>query len=321
MSRPRSTALATLQQAYADGGLSKAAFITEACQLHQQLWDYLPHLQQSEVQEIRLTPSGVDFLMQPEGVRLLAPPQEARVAPLEALNFRAYEPSESMVMNILSSGAQCILDVGANIGYHALRLARREPQAIIHAFEPLPTSFDYLQRNVALNQLGDQIRVYSHGLSDTNGSFDFFIAPENGVNASLKNVAHRDDSQSIIGLTMRLDDWARNHNAKPDYIKIDVEGAELLVLTGAQNTLVNDRPKVFSELLRKWSAAFDYHPNDVLNLLAGFGYQCWAVGQEGLRQIGEVTDNTVETNYAFLHREAHLDTIALLETMGARTRR
>jgi len=321
MNLPRTTALAALQRAYADGSLSKAAFIAEACQLHQQLWDYLPHIQQSDVQEIRLTPSGVDFLTQPEGVRLLAPAQEARVAPLEALNFQAYEPSESMVMNVLASGARCILDVGANIGYHALRLARREPQAIIHAFEPLPTSFDYLQRNVALNQLGNQVRVYSHGLSDTNGSVNFFIAPENGVNASLKNVSHREDSQQIVGLTMTMDDWARNHNARPDYIKIDVEGAELLVLSGARNTLAKDRPKLFTELLRKWSAAFDYHPNAVLNLLAGFGYQCWAVGQESLRLISEVTDNTVETNYAFLHREAHRDTIALLDTMAAHTER
>ncbi|MFO0123965.1 MAG: FkbM family methyltransferase, partial [Inhella sp.] len=120
------------------------------------------------------------------------------------------------------------------------------------------------------------------------------------------------DARRVVGLTLTLDDWARNTGAAPDYIKVDVEGAELLVLQGGQATLAQHRPKVFAELLRKWSAPFGYHPNDVLTLMAGLGYGCWAVGPHGNRRLLEVTDDTSETNYAFLHHEAHADTIAAL---------
>jgi len=306
------TPLHELQTAHREGRLSKADFIQQACQGHQALWQLLPHLRSSEVKEIRLTPDGVQFLMGAESVRLWAPAHEARVAPLEALNFGAYESEETAVMNLLAAGARCILDVGANIGYHALRLALREPQAVVYAFEPLPAALEHLQRNVALNGLGEQVRVHAHGLSKANGSFEFFIAPENGTNASLLNVAGRDDARRVVGLTLTLDDWARNTGAAPDYIKVDVEGAELLVLQGGQATLAQHRPKVFAELLRKWSAPFGYHPNDVLALMAGLGYGCWAVGPHGNRRLLEVTDDTPETNYAFLHHEAHADTIAAL---------
>ncbi len=306
--------LADLQQAHAQGQLSKADFIAQACALHQQLWAYQAQLERSEVHEIHLRADGVRFLMGEEAVWMEAPAGEARVAPLEALNFGAYEPEETAVMNLLSAGAHCILDVGANIGYHALRLALREPNATVHAFEPLPQSYEFLSRNIAANALADRVRAYAYGLSRQSGSFEFFIAPENGTNASLLNVAGREDAKRVVGLALTLDDWAANTGSKPDYIKIDVEGAELWVLEGGAKTIATHKPRVFAELLRKWSAPFGYHPNDVLRFFAQLGYGCWAVSGAGVRRLHEVTDETPETNYAFLHEQAHA---ALIEQLLA----
>lgn len=306
--------LAELQQAHADGRLAKADFIREACRLHQQLWAYVAQLERSEVHEIQIRADGVRFMMGEEAVWLEAPAGEARVAPLEALNFGAYEPEETAVMNRLAAGAHCILDVGANMGYHALRLALREPLATVHAFEPLPQSYEFLARNIAANGLADRVRAHGYGLSRSSGSFEFFIAPENGTNASLLNVAARDDARRVVGLTMTLDDWAANTGARPDYLKIDVEGAELWVLEGGAKTIAAHRPCVFLELLRKWSAPFGYHPNDVLRFFAQLGYGCWAVGSGGLRRLHEVNDETLETNYAFLHEQQHA---GLIEQLAA----
>jgi FkbM family methyltransferase len=305
-----------LQLAHGEGRITKAEFIAQACALHQQLWGYLPHLGASEVHEIVLRADGVRFVMGDEAVLMEAPAGEARVAPLEALNFGAYEPEETAVMNLLASEARCILDVGANIGYHALRLALREPTATVHAFEPLPQSYEFLSRNIAANGLADRVRAYGYGLSRSSGSFEFFIAPENGTNASLLNVAGRDDAKRVVGLAMTLDDWAANTGAAPDYIKIDVEGAELWVVEGGAKTIAQHKPKVFAELLRKWSAPFGYHPNDMLRFFAQLGYDCWAVGSEGVRRLAEVTDETAETNYAFLHEQEHAETIDLLQMLG-----
>lgn len=309
--------LAELQAAHRAGTLAKADFIAQACALHQPLWAYRDLFSDDGVRELRVTPRGVQFLMGEEAVWIEAPAGEARVAPLETLNFGgAYEAAESRAMNLLAAGSRCILDVGANLGIHALRLAVREPQSTVHAFEPLPQSFEFLSRNIALNGLGDRVRAHGFGLSRENGSFHFHIAPENGTNASLLNVAERADARRVVGLTLTLDDWARNTGAAPDYLKVDVEGAELWVFEGGAQTLERHRPRVFCELLRKWSAPFGYHPNDVLRFFARLGYGCWAVSDAGVRELLEVTDETVETNYAFLHREAHRETIGLLELMG-----
>jgi hypothetical protein len=71
---------------------------------------------------------------------------------------------------------------------------------------------------------------------------------------------------------------------------------------------------VFAELLRKWAKPFGYHPNDMIRYFEDLGYRCIAVGTGGTRPIGEVTDDTVETNFAFLHRAAHA---ALIASLGA----
>lgn len=306
------TTLTDLQQAFEAGTLSKADFIAHAHALHQQLFALIPPLVRSEVHQILIDGDGIRYVMGDEAVALWCPPGEARVAPLETLNFGAYEPEESALMNRLAEGARCILDIGANIGYHALRLAQREVTATVHAFEPLPQSFEYLCRNTALNALGERVRTYAHGLSDANGSFEFFLSPTHGTNASLRNVAGREDARRIVGLTLTLDSWSANTGARPDFIKCDVEGAELLVFRGARATLEQHQPRVFTELLRKWSAPFGYHPNDVLAFFAELGYGCWGVGEYGLREIDTVSDETVETNYAFLHRQAHAELIERL---------
>ncbi len=105
----------------------------------------------------------------------------------------------------------------------------------------------------------------------------------------------------------------RNQNVAPDFIKCDVEGAELLVFRGGRSTLAKYRPVVFTELLRKWSKPFGYHPNDLIGYFVELGYLCFAVGSSGARRTDEITEQTVETNYCFLHSKAHTSLILELE--------
>lgn len=218
-------------------------------------------------------------------------------------------------MDLLSVGARNILDVGANIGWYAVRFAKRDPKARVHAFEPMPVSHCYLQRNVAANGVGAQVTSYNYGLSEVGGSFEFFVAPTGGTNASLMNVAGAADARKVLGLTLTLDQWCANQQLKPDFIKCDVEGAELLVFRGGNETLTRDKPIVFAELLRKWSKPFGYHPNDMLSFFRDLGYRCYAVGTGGVRRAEEVTDETPETNYAFVHAQVHGTAIAALEAL------
>lgn len=302
-----------LKSRYAAGALGKPDFIREALQHHRALFGYAQLLRETDVREIRITPEGVCFVVGDEGIRLLTPPDEARVAPIEVLNFGRYEPAETAVMDRLAAGARQILDIGANIGWHAVRFALREPAARVAAFEPLPTSHAYLQRNIALNNMGARVTAFNYGLSERSGPVEFFIAPANGTNASLLNVAGREDARPVLGLTLTLDQWVANHGTPPDFIKCDVEGAELLVFRGGIETLKAHRPVVFTEMLRKWSRPFGYQPDDMIGFFAALGYVCIAVGSEGCRRLERVDEDTVETNYAFLHATQHRAQLERLE--------
>ena len=61
-----------------------------------------------------------------------------------------------------------------------------------------------------------------------------------------------------------------------------------------------------SEMLRKWSAKFNYHPNDIIQLFEEIGYECYVIADNGmLKRFGYVNEETIETNYFFLHPEVH----------------
>lgn len=297
--------LSELKQQFKDGTLSKPDFIRGALEVHKTLFSYVQVTRTTDVHEILITEDGVSFVIGEEHIRLYAPENEARVAPIEVMNFTHYEPAETRVMDILAANARTILDVGANIGFYAIRFAKRFPTARVFAFEPLPTSHAFLQRNVAANGVGERVSCFNYGLSDTSGTVDFFISPAAGTNASLLNVAGAQDARRVVGLTLTMDQWTDNQNLAPDFIKCDVEGAELLVFRGGRATLTQHQPIVFAELLRKWAKPFGYHPNDMLVYFAELGYQCLAVGEAGVRRISVVNDETPETNYAFLHEERH----------------
>jgi FkbM family methyltransferase len=303
---------AELKAAFRSGKLSKPDYIRESFRWHRQLFDYVQIVAGTDVHEIRITADGVRFRLGDEDAELYCPPDEARVAPLEIMNFGAYEGPETRLLNALASQSKAMLDIGANIGVYSIRLALRFPELRVFAFEPIPTSFDYLQRNIAVNAVGERVRAFQYALSDHAGATTLYIAPHNGTNASLQNVAGASDAIELPGLMLTLDDWVRSFGVAPDLIKCDVEGAELLVFRGGLQTLRSHCPVVFSELLRKWAKGFGYHPNDMLELFRSIGYRCFAIGDGGIREIASVDDETPETNYVFVHPERHPNAIPLL---------
>ena len=308
--------LIELKEQFHSGTLSKPDFIRTALQTHKTLFEYVHITRSTDIKEILIDVDGVSFVLGEERIRLYCPENEARVAPIEVMNFDHYEPAETRAMDLLTDSARVILDVGANIGLYSIRFAKRFSQARVYAFEPMPISYAFLQRNVAANAMGDRVSCFNYGLSETSGTVDFFISPVAGTNASLRNVAGAHDAQRVVGLTLTMDQWTVNQNVAPDFIKCDVEGAELLVFRGGRATLAQHQPIVFAELLRKWSKPFGYHPNDMLAFFTKLGYQCFAVGEVGVRRIAEVIDDTPETNYAFLHGQKHVETIQHLMALN-----
>ncbi len=100
-----------------------------------------------------------------------------------------------------------------------------------------------------------------------------------------------------------------------DFIKCDVEGAELNVFRGGLKSIAKHKPIIFTEMLRKWSARYGYHPNAIIDLFHSNGYRCFVINQKMLSKVTKIDDDTVETNFFFLHKDKHASLIAANSVM------
>ena len=292
---------------YKNGTLTKAEYIEAMYETHHStLFDYSDFLKNTDIKKIEICDSGVVLTSRDLGIKILCPPGDHRIAPIEILNFSNYEKEDAAMIDRLTQGAKLCYDIGANMGWYSICTALANPDCKTHAFEPLPQTYSYLRRNIELNNV-HIVNAHNIGLSYRSELILFYFYKEGSGNASSINVSDRDDVEIVQCEIKTLDEFAELEQHKIDFIKCDVEGAELMVFQGAENCLKRDKPIVFSEILRKWSKKFNYTPNDILDFFQGIGYFCFIVVGDSLFKIDEINENTLETNFFFLHLEQHRD--------------
>jgi FkbM family methyltransferase len=297
---------------YEDGVIDKPSFIKAMYEEHHAaLFDYSTYLQKTNIASIEITDDSVVMTSRDKGVKMICPPGDHRVAPIEALNFLDYETIDSAMIMRLVSPNDCVVDIGANMGWYSINIAKTYPSCKVHAFEPIPKTYAYLEKNIKLNQM-ENILSHHIGLSSERKDLTFYFYPEGSGNASSANLSERKDAELVTCHVEKLDDFVITNKLHVDFIKCDVEGAELFAFQGATETLQRDKPIVFTEMLRKWAAKFNYHPNEIIALFVSFGYQCFYAEGSSLKELLEMTDETVETNFFFLHSEKHADLISEL---------
>lgn len=126
-------------------------------------------------------------------------------------------------------------DVGANAGYYTLLLSRLVgPSGRVYALEPLPENLVHLRHHLSVNRLTN-CRVVAAAASDRTGLAAFRAARSNAMGS----IAAGDAPLHVP--TVSLDDLAAWGLPRPDFVKMDVEGAEGLVLAGAQGLLREHR--------------------------------------------------------------------------------
>ena len=83
----------------------------------------------------------------------------------------------------------------------------------------------------------------------------------------------------------------------------------MLAFRGGLNVITKFKPIIFTEMLRKWSEKFNYHPNDIIKFFADIGYDCYVNEGDFLKLFARMDDLTKETNFFFLHRDKHKEKI------------
>jgi FkbM family methyltransferase len=249
-----------------------------------------------------------------EIVDRIIPPNDIRSIPLEILNLGDHESSELNIQKKLVNSCHTIFDIGANHGWYSLEMSKAFPNKTVIAFEAVPATFQLFKSNLALNNDLKNIQAFQTALSNEVGEASFFYNPNLSVNASFQNLQNSDLAEQITVKTETLDQFCIQHNISPDFIKCDVEGAELHVFQGAEKTLSKYQPVICTEMLRKWSNAFNYHPNEIIKFLAILNYQCFAIKQDlhTIEKIDIIDENTQETNFIFMPKSK----LSLLKELG-----
>lgn len=183
-----------------------------------------------------------------------------------------------------------IYDIGAHIGYHTLNFAHRLNQkGRVFSFEPHPLHLERIEANLSHNaDLLDFVTLMPVALCNSTGDLEFYCTEsveEGGSSASFIEGASTSrprsnytEYQAIVVEAARLDDLiAAGKCLPPDLMKIDVEGAESLVIEGALATIGMYKPLVLIEV---------HSPRNMLQvttMLASIGYSFDLLGEEDRR--------------------------------------
>ncbi len=144
---------------------------------------------------------------------------------------------QTLFAEIIKEGS-IVYDIGAHVGYYTLLASELTgPGGKVIAFEPLPENIRYMKEHLRLNRCKN-VTVYEAAVAEHSGS-TFFEYGKSNYTGNLS-------SEADLKIKMvSLDDlFSRGEIPIPDYMKIDVEGAELLVLSGAKSILVNCHPTI-----------------------------------------------------------------------------
>ncbi|MEX0906735.1 MAG: FkbM family methyltransferase [Gemmatimonadota bacterium] len=149
-----------------------------------------------------------------------------------------YEPEQTRLFQERIAPGATVLDIGAHVGYYTLLSAvLAGPRGRVFAFEPNPVNHGFLQRHVAINRHAT-VSVENAAVSDTSGRASFTFGSGSGT-------GHLSANGDVDVRTVRIDDFCRDRSVQPGYLKIDVEGAELSVLQGAEETIRAHLPAIF----------------------------------------------------------------------------
>jgi len=165
-----------------------------------------------------------------------------------------------------------VMDVGANLGLYSLLISRAiGPSGKVYAFEPVPEIFARLKEHIALNNATNVIPV-PIALSDEKGKAKMSVR---GGESSL----FRHLSNEFVEVQVeRLDDFVeREKIERVDAIKLDVEGAELKVIRGADKTIRRDKPILMVEIQAATLQAAGTTPEELFENIISYGYNAFVI--------------------------------------------
>jgi FkbM family methyltransferase len=191
-----------------------------------------------------------------------------------------YDYNNMTLIKILLKDGGCLFDIGANIGSYTL-IAAEQSKAQVVSFEPHPRTFSKLNDNVQLNSLGN-VRLVNSAVGSENSNV--FMSDTAG--SAMNSIQPGPAENAIEVPCVRIETFCAEHDTRPDFIKMDIEGFEYDALRG------------FGELLSQAKLIF-IEQNGLANLRSKGDVEI----NQLLRSMGFQGPYKVDTDNRVFHRE------------------
>ncbi|MGI0044388.1 MAG: FkbM family methyltransferase [Nitrososphaeraceae archaeon] len=201
-----------------------------------------------------------------------------------------------METNIVKSLVKCgdtVVDLGANIGYYTLLLARQVGRdGKVVAFEPSPTNCEILEKNVKMNGYRN-VEINQLAVADKSGKAKLQLTP-NPADSRIRSENYELDkgrnemSEGSVDIeTISLDDYfCEREEEDIDFIKMDIQGAEFSALLGMQRTLSKSKNiQILTEFFPKLLKESGTEPSDYLNILQQNGFHIYNFDEKDSKMV------------------------------------
>lgn len=197
-------------------------------------------------------------------------------------------------------------DIGSNIGLYSIYAAKTHKKIKVYSFEPSFLNLNVLGRNIYINKLEKKINIFQLPLSNKSTRFQYMMETSSseggalssfGLNKDFRGKKIKDiNSYSILGTT--LDEMIKQKILNiPDYIKIDVDGIEHLILSGFSQNLKNKKIK---SILIEVNENYAYQKLEIDKILKKNNYILKQREQSELSKEGKDADKTF--NYIYFRK-------------------
>ncbi len=190
-----------------------------------------------------------------------------------------YEPEIAARVTRLVRPGTTVMDVGANIGLMAIPVLRSCPTCRVASFEPSPSSLPFLRQTAANGEFRERWTIVGKGLADVEGELDFAIGePSEALFDGFGGGERLSGGRVVRVPVSTLDlEWSRLGHPDVSVVKIDVEGAEALVLEGAAGLLRMCKPAVILEWHEPYLQRYSVEPARLVRFARDHGYRIYTV--------------------------------------------
>jgi FkbM family methyltransferase len=204
------------------------------------------------------------------------------------LEGSSHERGEVKFLQLIAAEGMNAIDIGVDVGVTTVTIAKAVGErGKVYTFDPVSGHIDTLRRNLAANGL-ENVSIFQMAVSDKVGTIDFYGG----------SIIPKEDVEKSSAWTTNLDTFLTEEKVERiDLINMDCEGSELLVLKGAEETLKENKVKIFCEIHHGFLEQLGQSIQDIVKYLQSLEFQVYSVSLHDL-SLGKEFD---KPEYIYAH--------------------